>query len=1131
MTFKDEIMSDKCIKAFLLFIALLSARNSLLAQEPYFEEENFLSPASEISQVNGIAADVNNCIWLTTQSGIYRYDGNHFRHYSILNTPALKFERMEGTRLVTGTNSSGWCIKDGKGNMYVVDSLSRIQPFSLPLKDNSQIISGGFTLRTGYSRQNNIVPLFNKNVLDVRTTRFSNRFYILLLNGDIVSISAADLLNRKEGKVIYKIEPGKKYYNKIFTTNKSLYVVVPNGILRWESNLAMAQPILLKGDILINNGALISYDDVTTFQSPGQNSILLWYRGNIYEVNEISQNNTLTTRLLTRGSAEDIPLSVFYSPAHQLLMSYFFNRGLILYHPRQFSLLTNNDPKATLPTVDYYYSLIPADHGFITVNNSGIVWLGTNGSSRILYKGAVNRYFLFKDKAGNIWYQTPEKDYYINYLQVGTERTVRIWKDDLHKVFTGMYQPDDSTYYVLTNLSLIKLSLKSDKVITQFLFGVPDSSEFNMLYALNSQTLWLGSDRGLLEYNIVQNTIKPVKDLANTYVRAVTKLEENNFLVGTYDKGIYQYRNGRWIHLLSSDKNMPASAHAFIIDHLTHSLWVSSNEGILRLPLQQLLQSNPSHNNDIAFEQFKNFGTGISAEFNGSSNISAAQLSDTSIAFANAKGLVVFNPQKIISPPLPSNVLLEPAAGNYSSNNLDSKQSNYYNQIQFNPIIPYFGNREGLEVLYYLTNTDNNWHKLIPNSIISYNNLSPGHHVLQFRIKHYGDLKGTRLLITPGNFYIPYRWYQTTWFKVAVSILTLLILISLHYLRIWYVLRRDKQVRQLLEKYHLLFDNSPVPMWVIDPRNYYFLDVNEAAIQHYGYSKQEFLSMTPMDIRPEEEIGNFLKAFEKPPKNIVSMGVYKHRKKDGTLIDVEIYSGIIIHNNKSSRLTIAIDITEKLKYAKDLQELSMHLENIREEERTNISREIHDELGQQLAVLKMDLSWLNKKLILSDEIIKQKLKSLSGMLDGTVKTVRRISSELRPSLLDDMGLIAAMEWQLNEFEERLGIKTSLAAPEMEKQLPDAVRTGLFRIFQESLTNVAKHANAKTIKVQLQHTNGKIVLSIEDDGKGYDKKKIAGKRTLGILGMRERTLMMGGEYEIKSSPGKGTTVLVAIPEQD
>ena len=1123
-------MRTNYVKILSLFIPLLSFCNNLLAQQPYFEEENSLSPASEISQVNGIAADINNCIWLTTQSGIYRYDGSHFRHYSILNTAALKFERMTGIPLLTGTHNFTWCMKDGKGNLYAVDSLSRIQPFLPSQKDNSQIIFGSYILQTGDPKQNNISPLLKNNVADVRIARSSSRFYVLLTNGDIISISVAELLDGKAGVVIYKSTPGAKYQNKIFTTDKSLYAVTAKGILRWESTRSTPQSILLKGDILMANNTGIKYDNITTFQPAGQNSILLCYGGNIYEVNESFENNTLITRLLARGSTEEPPLSVFYSPAHQLLISYFLNKGLILYHPRQFSLLTYNDPKTALPVLDYYYSLIPADNGFITANSAGIVWLGTNGSRRIINKEPINIYFLFKDKVGNIWYQPKGEHNYISYLQAGTERVIPVFKAGSHHVFTGMYQPDDSTYYMLTSLSLLKISLRHDNTITcRLLFNVPDSSEFTMLYAMNSQILWLGSDRGLLQYNIVQNTIKPVNDLANTYVRAVTRLAENNYLVGTYDKGIYQYRNDRWIHLLSSNKDMPASAHAFIVDSPTNSLWVSSNEGILRIPLRQLLQNNPGYNNDIAFEQFKNFGPGISAEFNGSSNISAAQLSDTSVAFANAKGLVVFNPQKIISLPLPSNVLLEQVTDNYSDNNLASKQSNYYKQIRFNPVIPYFGNREGLEVLYYLTNTDNNWHKLIPNSIISYNNLGPGQHVLQFRIRHYGDLKGTQVLITPDSFYVPYRWYQTPLFKIVASILVLLVFISLHYLRVWYVLRRDRQLRQLLEKYHLLFDNSPVPMWVAEPGSYRFLDVNEAAIQHYGYSKKEFLDMTLKDIRPDEEVEFFLQAFEKRPEKLVSAGVFKHRKKDGTPIDVDIYSGVIFHNNKSSRLAIIIDITEKLKYEKRLQELSAYLENIREEERTNMSREIHDELGQQLTIIKMDVGWLNKNMgIPAEGIAKQKIQGLLNLLDEAVRTVRRISSDLRPSLLDDLGLVAALEWQLGEFEKRSGIKTSFIESGEQVELPDSVSIGLFRIFQESLTNVARHADAKNLKVSLERKNNSFVLNVTDDGIGFDKYKIAGKRTLGLLGMKERTAIIGGTYDIISAPDKGTTVLVTIP---
>ena len=366
-------------------------------------------------------------------------------------------------------------------------------------------------------------------------------------------------------------------------------------------------------------------------------------------------------------------------------------------------------------------------------------------------------------------------------------------------------------------------------------------------------------------------------------------------------------------------------------------------------------------------------------------------------------------------------------------------------------------------------------------------------------------------------------------FKVAVTILSLLVFISLHYLRVWYVLRRDKQVRQLLEKYHLLFDNSPVPMWVGEPGSYRFLDVNEAAIQHYGYSKQEFLNMTLKDIRPDEEVDFFIQAFEKPPKNLVSAGVFKHCKKDGTPIDVEIYSGVIIHNNKSSRLAIIIDITEKLKYEKARRELSVHLENIREEERANLSREIHDELGQQLTVLKMDVSWLNQNLgITAEDILKRKMRDLMNLLDETVRSVRRIASDLRPSLLDDLGLTAALEWQLEEFEKRSGIKTTFIESGDQPSLPDSVSIGLFRIFQESLTNVARHADAKNLKVSLERRNNSFILNVTDDGIGFDKHEIADKRTLGLLGMRERTAIIGGTYNIISSPDKGTTILVTVP---
>jgi PAS domain S-box-containing protein len=310
------------------------------------------------------------------------------------------------------------------------------------------------------------------------------------------------------------------------------------------------------------------------------------------------------------------------------------------------------------------------------------------------------------------------------------------------------------------------------------------------------------------------------------------------------------------------------------------------------------------------------------------------------------------------------------------------------------------------------------------------------------------------------------------------------------------------------------------------------LDVNTGAVDLLGYSKDELMEMYLPDILTKEEIKMKPVRYDILEKGDSTIKERVMRKKDGTFVQTEVRSQQLPDGRF---LSVIRDLSQRIKAEKDLDEsykairkLTSHIQNVREEERTNIAREIHDELGQQLTVMKMDVSWINKKLVTDDEIIKEKVKGMLTMLDETVKSVRRISSELRPSLLDDLGLTAAMEWQLFEIKKRSGIKINFNAPEKEMKLPDLIKTGLFRIFQESLTNVIRHAGAKSVKVNLEQKDHQLTLSIEDDGKGFDKGKIADKRTLGILGMKERTSMIGGTYEINSIPGKGTVVEVIIP---
>lgn len=348
--------------------------------------------------------------------------------------------------------------------------------------------------------------------------------------------------------------------------------------------------------------------------------------------------------------------------------------------------------------------------------------------------------------------------------------------------------------------------------------------------------------------------------------------------------------------------------------------------------------------------------------------------------------------------------------------------------------------------------------------------------------------------------------------------------------------KAEEQVRSSERKYKLLFESNPQPMWMFDLPAYNIIDVNDAAAKQYGYTREEFLSLHASDLRPAEDVAKFKKHLNTNFREGVHYaGAWRHKKKNGEIIYVDILSHDIYYEDKPVRLILANNITdkyiaeEKLKESYEaIRELTGHIQNIREEERSHIAREIHDELGQQLTVLKMDVSWLNNKVGHSDEIVMNKLKSLAEMIDGTVKTVRRISSELRPSLLDDLGLVAAIDWHLKEFGRRSGIETTFNEPEQDLPVPEKFKTGLYRIFQESLTNVARHSGATSVKVVLEEKDNYLVLSIEDNGKGFDMQKTKERRTLGILGMKERSMMMGGIYEINSQPGNGTTITVSVP---
>ena len=225
---------------------------------------------------------------------------------------------------------------------------------------------------------------------------------------------------------------------------------------------------------------------------------------------------------------------------------------------------------------------------------------------------------------------------------------------------------------------------------------------------------------------------------------------------------------------------------------------------------------------------------------------------------------------------------------------------------------------------------------------------------------------------------------------------------------------------------------------------------------------------------------------------------------------------------------------EELRNSREqLRALAAHLQSVREEERKLITREIHDELGQSLTGFKMDLTWIRNRLQSGEDPLQRQplLDKISGMgklLDDTAHLMRKLCTELRPGVLDDLGLTAAIEWQAREYQNRTGIKCEVQL-ESDDLIVDPERsTALFRIFQEILTNVARHARATLVKVTMKTTGSHIVLKVKDNGKGITEREKIGAKSLGLLGMRERAFILGGEVDIQGAPGKGTTISVNMP---
>jgi PAS domain S-box-containing protein len=342
------------------------------------------------------------------------------------------------------------------------------------------------------------------------------------------------------------------------------------------------------------------------------------------------------------------------------------------------------------------------------------------------------------------------------------------------------------------------------------------------------------------------------------------------------------------------------------------------------------------------------------------------------------------------------------------------------------------------------------------------------------------------------------------------------------------------------ETFAKAFRASPEPISIYRHRDGRLQDVNERWTAVYGYARSEAIGRTSRELNlVDQKVRAELRAALDQHGYVREVEI-EIRTRQGQIRNISLAAEQITINNELCDIFLQYDITERKRAESELRAsreqlraLSRRMQSAREEEGARIAREIHDVLGASLTGLKWDLEAISKSLSKTGngepfETVRNRIPLMSKQIDSTIDVVRRISSELRPSVLDDLGLAAAIEWQSQQFQQRTGIVCQCESTFDPQDLSRERATAVFRIFQEVLTNVLRHSQATLVVVEMSANDDVFSLRVDDNGRGITEAEVNNRASLGLLGMRERARLIGGEVSVTGSNGKGTTVIVRLP---
>jgi PAS domain S-box-containing protein len=348
--------------------------------------------------------------------------------------------------------------------------------------------------------------------------------------------------------------------------------------------------------------------------------------------------------------------------------------------------------------------------------------------------------------------------------------------------------------------------------------------------------------------------------------------------------------------------------------------------------------------------------------------------------------------------------------------------------------------------------------------------------------------------------------------------------------------RAQVALRESQARYEAAFRLSPFRLTINRLEDGRFIEVNDAFLRDLRRTREEVIGRTSVELGLWADPSmreRYIRRLKRE-KLVVELE-FSGYLRDGRREITQLSSTLIELQGVPCVLTIAHDVTER-RHAESaleasqqqLRALASRQQQAREEERRAIAREIHDELGQVLTGIKLDVAWAHSHHPPEPVQSKERLADALARITGAMDVVRRIATELRPAVLDDLGLVAALEWQAQQFARLTNVRTTLDLPPSDPVLSNDARTTVFRIVQEALTNVARHAAAKAVHLELRVEKDKVLMIIRDDGRGITTEELSDRRSLGLLGLRERAMTAGGTLTVRGRTRRGTEVVLTLP---